>query len=138
MKRFLPPPDKGAKAMSNIKTPIDSFEVKDLEDGSSIKVHVESCTEVGNQGKPGIQVLYMGNIVCFEPLIAERWAYAARKAGKTEYLLEDRSWIVHQDQFVKVYLVLGDKPKAKIEVKTRSKQKPVAKEYELPFKFEEE
>ena len=41
--------------MSNVKTPIDSFEVRDLEDNSTIQVHVESCTEVGNAGKPGIR-----------------------------------------------------------------------------------
>ena len=122
--------------MANVKTKLDEWSVKDLEDGSSINVYVESCTEVGNQGKPGIQVIYMGNIICFEPLIAEKWAYQASKNGETKYLLEDRSWTVHQDQFVKIYLVLGSPPKARVEVKTRSKKEPVAKEYDLPFQLE--
>lgn len=124
--------------MSNVKTVVEAFEVKDLEDNSKIAVHVEHCTEVGNAGKPGLQVIYMGNIVCFEPLMAERLAYQARKAGKTEHYLEDRSWAVHQDQYVKLYLVLGAKPSVRVEVKTRSKQKPVVKTYELPFTLEEE
>lgn len=123
--------------MTNTKTLIDSFEVKDLEDGSSLKVRVEACSELGNAGKPGIQVYYMGTIVCFEPLIVERWAYQAKKAGKAELLLESQSWMVHQDQFIKTWLVVGDQLKARVEVKTRSKQKPVVKEYELPFKLED-
>lgn len=124
--------------MSNVKTPIDSFEVRDLEDNSTIKVHVESCTEVGNAGKPGIQVLYMGNIVCFEPLMAAKLAYQAKKAGQTELLLSDRSWIQHQDQFVKLFLVTAPKPAVRVEVKTRSKSKPVVKTYDLPFALDEE
>ena len=124
--------------MSNTKTLVDSFEVRDLEDNSVIRVAVEHCTEVGNAGKPGLQVLYMGNIVCLEPLMAARLAYQARKAGKTELWLEDRSWAVHQDQFVKLFLVLGDKPQVRVEVKTRSKSKPVVKAYELPFSLDDE
>lgn len=124
--------------MSNTKTVLESFEVKDLEDNSMIRVLVEHCTEVGNEGKPGIQVHYMGNIVCFEPLMAARLAYQARKAGKTELLLEDRSWLVHQDQFVKLFLVLDGKPQVRVEVKTRSKSKPVVKTYPLPFSLDEE
>lgn len=119
--------------MSNIKTPVESFEVLDLEDNSKIQVHVESCTEVGNAGKPGLQVLYMGNIVCFEPLMAAKLAYQAKKAGKSEHFLEDRSWAVHQDQFVKLFLVPTPKPQVRVEVKTRSKSKPVVKTYDLPF-----
>lgn len=119
--------------MSNVKTPVESFEVTDLEDGSAIRVHVEHCTEVGNAGKPGLQVHYMGNIVCFEPLMASKLAYQARKAGKSELLLEDRSWVVHQDQFVKIFLLVGNEPKARVEVKTRSKSTPVVKTYALPF-----
>ena len=122
--------------MSNQKTPIESFEVVDLEDNSKIQVHVESCTEVGNAGKPGIQVLYLGNIVCFEPLMAAKLAYQAKKAGKSEHFLEDRSWAVHQDQFVKLFLVCGAKPSVRVEVKTRSKSKPVVKSYDLPFALE--
>jgi hypothetical protein len=118
--------------MANEKTIIDEWSVRDLEDGSAVNVTVVSCTELGNQSKPGIQVLYMGNIINFEPLITERWAYQASKAGVDEYLLEDKSWMVHQDQFVKNYLVLGSPLKAKVEVKTRS-SKVIAKEYPLPF-----
>ena len=124
--------------MSNVKTLIETFEVRDLEDNSLITVHVEHCTEVGNAGKPGLQVLYMGNIVCFEPLMAGKLAWQARKAGKTELFLEDRSWAVHQDQFVKLFLVLGEKPSVRLEVKTRSKQKPVVKTYELPFTLDDD
>ncbi|MCB9876570.1 MAG: hypothetical protein H6835_03120 [Planctomycetes bacterium] len=124
--------------MSNVKTPVEHFEVKDLEDGSKIEVLVEHCTEVGNAGKPGLQVWYMGNVVCFEPLMAERLAYQARKAGKTEHYLEDRSWAVHDDQFVKLFLVCGDKPEVRVEVKTRSKSKAIVKTYPLPFALDEE
>ncbi len=124
--------------MSNTKTPVDSFEVRDLEDNSKLSVYVEACTEVGNAGKPGLQVLYMGNIVCFEPLMAGKLAYQARKAGKTECFLEDRSWAVHQDQFVKLFLECSTPPKVRVEVKTRSKQKPVVKTYDLPFSLDDE
>jgi hypothetical protein len=124
--------------MSNTKTLLDSFEVRDLEDNSVIRVAVEHCTEVGNAGKPGLQVLYMGNIVCLEPLLAARIAYQAKKANQTEAYLEDRSWAVHQDQFVKLFLELGAEPKVRVEVKTRSKSKPVVKSYALPFTLDEE
>ncbi|MEO7992150.1 MAG: hypothetical protein ABI663_21540 [Chryseolinea sp.] len=118
--------------MSNIKTTIEEWAVKDLEDGSSLTITVVACTELGNESKPGIQVYFMGNIVNYEPLIVERWAYKAGKAGITEFLLEDHSWTAHEDQYVKNYLVLGSPLKAKVEVKTRS-SKPVIKEYPLPF-----
>ena len=124
--------------MSNVKTPVDSFEVKDLEDGSSLKIHVEHLTEAGNASKPGLQVHFLGNIVCFEPLMAEKLAYQAKKAGKAEHYLEDRSWAVHQDQFVKLFLVCGATPSVRVEVKTRSKSKPVVKSYELPFTLDAE
>lgn len=124
--------------MSNVKTPVDSFEVRDLEDNSVLRVFVEACTEVGNDGKPGLQVHYMGNIVCFEPRMAEQLAYRARKAGQDELYLEDRSWAVHEDQFVKLWLELGDVPRVRVEVKTRSKQKPVVKRYDLPFTLGDE
>ena len=58
--------------MSNIKTIIDEWSVKDLEDGSSITISVIGCTELGNESKPGIQVCYMGNTVNYEPLIIEQ------------------------------------------------------------------
>lgn len=124
--------------MSNTKTLVETFEVRDLEDNSVIRVLVEHCTEVGNAGKPGLQVLYMGNIVCFEPLMAAKLAYQARKAGKTELWLEDRSWAVHQDQFVKLFLVLGKEPQVRVEVKTRSKTNAVVKTYALPFSLDDE
>ena len=123
--------------MSNVKTPIDTFEVKDLEDGSVLRVHVEACTELGNAGKPGIQVHYLGYILCFEPTRVEKWAYQARKAGKSEWYLADESWAVHEDQFIKTFVVVADKPKVRLEVKTRSRSKPLIKEYELPFALEE-
>lgn len=118
--------------MANEKTIIDEWAVKDLEDGSSLTITVIACTELGNQSLPGIQVLYLGNTVNFEPMITERWAYQATKAGVTDYLLADKSWLAHDDQFVKNYLVIGSPLKAKVEVKTRS-SKVIAREYELPF-----
>jgi hypothetical protein len=118
--------------MSNIKTVIDEWSVRDLEDNSSITVMVETGTELGNKSVPGIQVFYMGNYITFEPIIVEQWVYKAGKAKLNEYLLEDRSWMVHADQYVKVSLLIGSPLKAKVEVKTRS-SKPVIKEYPLPF-----
>jgi hypothetical protein len=118
--------------MSNIKTVIEEWSVKDLEDGSSLNIIVLGCTELGNQSKPGIQVCYMGNIINFEPLAVERWNSQAGKVNVSEYLLADHSWTVHEDQYVKVFLLTGSPLKAKVEVKTRS-SKPVIKEYELPF-----
>ncbi|MBD0261079.1 MAG: hypothetical protein ICV83_35615 [Cytophagales bacterium] len=122
--------------MTNIRTKIDEWEVRDLEDNSALRIYVENCTELGNQGQPGIQVLYMGQYVTFEPLAVERWAYQAQKAGKTELLLEDKSWLAHEDQYVKSWLVLGSPLKARVEVKTRS-SKPKVREYALPFALEE-
>jgi hypothetical protein len=121
--------------MANEKTVLDDIEVKDLEDGSVLKVHVEACTELGNLGKPGLQVYWMGYIVNFEPVIAERWNYQAKKAGGGPLLLEDKSWLAHADQFIKIYYVPGSPPKAKIEVKSRTTDAPVVKEYPLPFSF---
>jgi hypothetical protein len=122
--------------MTNIRTKIDEWEVRDLEDNSALRIYVENCTELGNQGRPGIQVQYMGQYVTFEPLAVERWAYQAQKAGKTELLLEDKSWLAHEDQYVKNWLVLGAPLKARVEVKTRS-SKPKVREYDLPFQLEE-
>lgn len=118
--------------MSNVKTVLDEWSVKDLEDGSSLNISVIGCTEMGNESKPGLQVCYLGYIVNFEPLIVERWAYQANKKGVKEYLLEDSSWVAHTDQYIKNYLILGSPLKARVEVKTRS-SKPVIKEYPLPF-----
>ena len=120
--------------MANVKNVMEEWSVKDLEDGSSLNISVLSCSELGNQSKPGIQVCFMGNIVNYEPLVAERWAYQANKEGVKEYLLEDKSWMANEDQYVKNYLVTGSPLKAKVEVKTRS-SKPVVKEYTLPFEF---
>ena len=39
--------------MSNIKTKIDEFEVRDLEDNGVLRIYVEHNTEMGNQGVPG-------------------------------------------------------------------------------------
>jgi hypothetical protein len=118
--------------MANIKTTLEEFSVKDLEDNSSLNIVVQSCTELGNQSVPGLQVHYLGYIVNYEPGHVERWAYQAGKEGVTDYLLKDYSWLVHEDQYVKNYLVLGTPLKARVEVKTRS-SKPVIKEYALPF-----
>jgi hypothetical protein len=120
--------------MANIKTIIEEWSVKDLEDGSSLNISVIACSELGNESKPGIQVCYMGNTINYEPVITERWAYQAGKAGAAEYLLEDYSWMVHEDQYVKNYLIPGTPLKVKVEVKTRS-SKPVIKEYALPFEL---
>jgi hypothetical protein len=121
--------------MSNIKTVMEEWAVKDLEDNSALSISVIGCTELGNQSKPGIQVCYMGNIVNFEPLSVERWAYQAGKVKASEYLLTDHSWMAHEDQYVKVYLLPGSPLKVKVAVKTRS-SKPVIKEYVLPFELE--
>jgi len=122
--------------MANIATKVDEWEVRDLEDNSVIRVHVEHNTEMGNNSLPGIQVWCFGRIINYEPLHAERWAYAARKANQSEYLIKDDSWMIYEDTYVKHYLVLDPKPKAKVEVKVRSSSKPVIKEYELPFNIE--
>ncbi|HSZ25584.1 MAG TPA: hypothetical protein VK766_07705 [Cytophagaceae bacterium] len=113
---------------------IDEWEVRDLEDNSSLKIGEASCTELGNNSKPGIQVYYLGYTVNYEPLIVERWVYQATKAGATEYLLTDNSWMVHEDQYIKNYLILGSPLKARVEVKTRS-SKPIIKDYSLPFEI---
>jgi hypothetical protein len=118
--------------MENVKTLIDEWSVKDLEDNSSLNVVVEHCTELGNQSLPGLQVRTMGMFINYEPNIVEQWAYKAQKDGVTDYLLEDKSWLAHDDQYVKNYLVVGSPLKAKVVVKTRS-SKPISKEYELPF-----
>lgn len=124
--------------MSNIKTKVDEWEVKDLEDNSTINVYVEHNTEMGNKGLPGVQVRCFGQIVNYEPIQAERWAYEARKTQQAQYLLEGPSWLAHNDTFIKHFFVPGATPKARVEVKVRSKTKSIIKEYELPFTTEEE
>ena len=127
--------------MSNIKTKIDEWEVRDLEDNGLLRIYVEHNTEMGNRGVPGIQVWYTiaggTSIVNYEPLHVERWAYQARKQQTDEYLITDHSWINHEDTYIKNYLVIGEKPKARVEVKVRSKAKPIIKEYDLPFSLED-
>ena len=119
--------------MANTKTQVDEWEVRDLEDNSTITVAVFSNTEMGNKSLPGVQIICAGKIANYEPVSAELWAYRAAKEKKGEYLLEDVSWMAHEDTYIKQFLVLGEPLKARIEVKVRSKQKPVTKEYELPF-----
>ena len=120
--------------MANIKTIIEEWSVKDLEDNTALNISVLACTELGNEGKPGIQVCFIGNTINYEPLSVERWAYQAGKADVNDYLLEDKSWMAHADQYVKNYLIKGSPLKARVEVKTRS-SKPVIKEYALPFEL---
>ena len=123
--------------MANVKTTIDEWEVKDLEDNSRISVYVSHQTEMGNNSLPGIQVVCAGKIVNYEPLHVERWLYAAKKAKQSAYLLEDGSWTVYDDTYIKQFLVAGDPLMARIEIKVRSKDKPVIKEYALPFAVED-
>lgn len=119
--------------MSDTCTLLDEFQVRDLEDNSTITIIVEHHTEIGNRSQPGLMVRYMGQVVNYEPCHVERWAYQATKAKQDVYLLQDYSWMVHPDQFVKNSLVLTPKLKARVEVKVRSKSNPVVKEYDLPF-----
>ena len=123
--------------MANISSVLDTIELRDLEDNSKLTVVVQSCSELGNSAAAGLQVTYLGYILNLEPLQVERWAYQARKAGKDVMLLEDNSWNVHADQYVRNSLVLGDPLKVRVEVKTRSRAAPVTREYALPFKIED-
>jgi hypothetical protein len=127
--------------MSNIKTKVDEFEVRDLEDNGVLRIYVEHNTEMGNRGVPGIQVWYTiaggTSIVNYEPLHVERWAYQAQKQQTEMYLLTDYSWMTYEDTYIKNYLVLGDTLKARVEVKVRSKAKSTIKEYDLPFSLED-
>ncbi len=131
---------KRKNVMANIKTKIDEWEMKDLEDNGVLKIYVEHNTEMGNKGVPGIQVWYTiagsSSIVNYEPLHVERWAYQAKKQNAKEYLIEDHSWMQHSDTYIKNYLVVEKELKAKVEVKVRSNEKPIIKEYKLPFSLE--
>jgi hypothetical protein len=118
--------------MPNVKSILEEWSVRDLEDNSTLNVSVMNCTELGNESRPGIQVCFMGHTINYEPLVVARWVYQADKAAVTEYLLEDYSWMVHEDQYVKNYLVMGSPLLAKVVVKTRSSA-PVTKVYSLPF-----
>jgi hypothetical protein len=113
---------------------LEEIKVKDLEDGSNLRVEVYECTELGNEGKPGLQMISLGQFSNFEPVTAERWAYQLRKEGQSEKLL-DSSWTYHEDQYIKIYFLPGAPAKAKVVVKTRS-SKPVEKIYPLPFDAE--
>ena len=66
--------------------------------------------------------------------MADRLKQAIAKPGGGPLLL-DTSWTYHTDQFIKVYFVPGATPKARVEVKSRTTDNPVVKEYDLPFKF---
>lgn len=127
--------------MSNIKTKVDEFEVRDLEDNGVLRIYVEHNTEMGNRGVPGIQVWYTiaggTSIVNYEPLHVERWAYQAQKQQTELYLLTDYSWTTYEDTYIKNYLVLGDTLKARVEVKVSSKAKAIVREYDLPFSLED-
>lgn len=123
--------------MSNIKTKVDEWEVRDLEDNGLLRIYVEHNTEMGNNGVPGIQIYYpFGSIINYEPLHVERWAYQAYKQKTDTYLITDYSWMVYEDTYVKNYLILGETLKARIEVKVRSKAQSIIKEYDLPFTIE--
>src|ERR1700754_2448773 len=113
---------------------IEEIKVKDLEDGSALRVEVFECSELGNEGKPGLQMVSLGHFSNFEPVTAERWAYQLRKENKPELML-DSSWTHHEDQYIKIFFVPGAPAKAKVIVKTRS-SKPVEKVYNLPFDAE--
>jgi hypothetical protein len=126
--------------MANIKTKVDEWEVRDLEDNGVLRIYVEHNTEMGNRGVAGIQVWYTvaggTQIVNFEPVHVERWAYQAQKAGQTDFVLPDYSWLQHEDVYVKNSLVVGDTLKAKVSVKVRSKKEAITKEYDLPFQLD--
>jgi hypothetical protein len=123
--------------MPNTVTKLDEWDVRDLEDDKTYSIRVEHCTELGNKNKPGIRIAYnIGGGVSFciyEPWTCEKLAYEARKQ---EGLLvrKDKSWEKHDDVWLRNSLVVdGDKLKARVEVKVRSKPEPVVKEYDLPF-----
>jgi hypothetical protein len=111
---------------------IDEWEVRDLEDNSVLRAQVFRCSSLGNLGREGLQIVVLGRFVNFEPRVVEQWIYKANKQGVQEYLLEEHSWIKHSDQWIKLYLLVSESLKAKVEIKTRSSA-PVSKEYLLPF-----
>lgn len=125
--------------MPKVETKIDEFEVRDLEDNSIYRVLVQHCTQLGNKNQPGIRITYniggAGYYCVYEPYSGEKLHYDAKKAGGV-LVRKDKSWEVHPDRWLRNTLVIdGDKLKARIEVKVRSKDEPVVKEYELPFTF---
>ena len=94
--------------MANVGTVLDTIAARDLKDNSKLRVIVQSCSELGNNASPGLQVHYLGNILNLEPLQVERWAYQACKAGQDVILLDDHSWNAHADHFIRNSLVFGD------------------------------
>lgn len=121
------------------KTVLESWTVKDKSDQSShYEITVYECTEMGNQSKPGLQVLYMGRYVNFEPIITTKWYNEAKKKGVNEYLLPDDNSYTYREnkgEYVKIYLVC-EPLSLKVEVKTTT-SKPVIKTFELPFTIEQ-
>ncbi|MCB9894482.1 MAG: hypothetical protein H6839_08530 [Planctomycetes bacterium] len=118
---------------------LDEWEVRDLEDDSMIRIEVEACSELGNKNKPGIRIKYIiggGMSYCiYEPWTAEKLHYEAKKAGGT-LVRKDKSWEKHEDTWLRNSLVIdGERLKARVEVKVRSSDEPVVKEYDLPFNF---
>jgi hypothetical protein len=117
--------------MGNVVTLIDEWSIKDLEDNTSLKILVEGCSELGNNARPGLRVMFLGYTINFEPNLVEQWVYKAVKEDVTEYVLKD-SWMVNANQYVKVALLIGNPLKARVEAKTKT-SKPMVKEYELPI-----
>ena len=116
----------------NMVSKIDEFEIPDYEDGSKLKIIVNSCSELGNSAKPGLQFFFMGSFVNYEPKIAEKWRYELNKASSEELLLQDKSWMPNEENFIKVFFVNSTPAMAKIMIKTRSSE-VISKQYELPF-----
>ncbi|MCA8918411.1 MAG: hypothetical protein KDB68_00445 [Planctomycetes bacterium] len=125
--------------MTNQIEKLDAWEVRDLEDERTYKIEVEKCSELGNKSQPGLRIKYFigGSMYycVYEPHIGEKLAYDAKKSGGS-LVRADKSWLKHDDLWLRNSLVVdGDKLKARVEVKVRSKDEPVMKEYELPFSF---
>ncbi|MCA8911237.1 MAG: hypothetical protein KDB82_06010 [Planctomycetes bacterium] len=125
--------------MTNQIEQIDEWEVRDLEDDSTYKIEVEKCSELGNKSQPGIRIKYYiggSRYYCiYEPHSGEKLVYDAKKEGGT-LVRRDKSWLKHDDLWLRNSLIVdGDKLKARVEVKVRSKDEPVVKDYELPFSF---
>ena len=126
--------------MANEVTQIDKWEVRDLEDDQTYKIEVESCTELGSKGMPGLRIkYYIGGTryyCIYEPLTCEKHAYDAKKAGGGPYPIPNKSWTRYEDRWVKNELITeGGTLKARVSIKVRSKDEPVVKEYDLPFEL---
>ncbi len=122
------------------ETKLDEWEVRDLEDDSVFRIIVEQCEKLGNDNKPGLRIRYViantGYYFVIEPRSATKWAYQARKAGKGVFVVDNCSWLKHDDQFIRNSIVIGPEGslKARVEVKVKSSSKPTMKEYDAPFK----